>query len=69
MDRLLPRWGRSRLRFLVVLQKLSAAPRRPSGEGLWIRAIELERGEHGEMGHSNVWNSHPKNYGPGSRCW
>ncbi|CAO1943992.1 unnamed protein product, partial [Urochloa humidicola] len=20
-----------------------------------------------EMGHSNVWNSHPKNYGPGSR--
>ncbi|RWW85867.1 hypothetical protein BHE74_00005423 [Ensete ventricosum] len=20
------------------------------------------------MGHSNVWNSHPKNYGPGSRC-
>uniref|UniRef100_A0A8R7QAI5 Uncharacterized protein n=1 Tax=Triticum urartu TaxID=4572 RepID=A0A8R7QAI5_TRIUA len=22
------------------------------------------------MGHSNVWNSHPKNYGPGSRvCW
>ncbi|GMN34954.1 hypothetical protein TIFTF001_005014, partial [Ficus carica] len=18
------------------------------------------------MGHSNVWNSHPKNYGPGS---
>ncbi|KAG8048777.1 hypothetical protein GUJ93_ZPchr0009g2260 [Zizania palustris] len=19
------------------------------------------------MGHSNVWNSHPKNYGPGSR--
>ncbi|KHN30432.1 hypothetical protein glysoja_033170 [Glycine soja] len=21
------------------------------------------------MGHSNVWNSHPKNYGPGSRTW
>ncbi|GAV79389.1 Ribosomal_S14 domain-containing protein [Cephalotus follicularis] len=21
------------------------------------------------MGHSNVWNSHPKNYGPGSRSW
>ena len=21
------------------------------------------------MGHSNVWNSHPKNYGPGSRAW
>uniref|UniRef100_A0A0D3HUX4 40S ribosomal protein S29 n=1 Tax=Oryza barthii TaxID=65489 RepID=A0A0D3HUX4_9ORYZ len=21
------------------------------------------------MGHSNVWNSHPKNYGPGSRVW
>ncbi|KAH7519313.1 small ribosomal subunit protein uS14z/uS14y/uS14x [Ziziphus jujuba] len=20
-----------------------------------------------KMGHSNVWNSHPKNYGPGSR--
>ncbi|XP_009403759.2 small ribosomal subunit protein uS14z/uS14y/uS14x isoform X2 [Musa acuminata AAA Group] len=20
------------------------------------------------MGHSNVWNSHPKNYDPGSRC-
>ncbi|XP_017700341.1 small ribosomal subunit protein uS14 [Elaeis guineensis] len=20
------------------------------------------------MGHSNVWNSHPKNYGPGSRA-
>ncbi|KAI3860215.1 hypothetical protein MKW98_014983 [Papaver atlanticum] len=19
------------------------------------------------MGHANVWNSHPKNYGPGSR--
>ncbi|KAL9348930.1 hypothetical protein Peur_060296 [Populus x canadensis] len=19
------------------------------------------------MGHSNIWNSHPKNYGPGSR--
>ncbi|CAN6373165.1 unnamed protein product, partial [Urochloa humidicola] len=23
--------------------------------------------EQAEMGHSNVWNSHPKNYGPGSR--
>ncbi|KAL9293715.1 putative ribosomal protein S14 [Arabidopsis thaliana] len=21
------------------------------------------------MGHSNVWNSHPKKYGPGSRLW
>ncbi|KAB5520690.1 hypothetical protein DKX38_025009 [Salix brachista] len=21
------------------------------------------------MGHANVWNSHPKNYGPGSRTW
>ncbi|KAG9445951.1 hypothetical protein H6P81_012079 [Aristolochia fimbriata] len=21
-----------------------------------------------DMGHSNVWNSHPKNYGPGSRA-
>lgn len=21
------------------------------------------------MGHSNVWSSHPKNYGPGSRTW
>ncbi|XP_035547328.1 40S ribosomal protein S29-like [Juglans regia] len=21
------------------------------------------------MGHSNVWNSHPKNYGPGSHAW
>ncbi|KAK6241169.1 hypothetical protein SCA6_006558 [Theobroma cacao] len=21
------------------------------------------------MGHSNVWNSHPKTYGPGSRAW
>ncbi|KAK8962175.1 40S ribosomal protein S29 [Platanthera guangdongensis] len=21
------------------------------------------------MGHSNVWNSHPKNYGQGSRTW
>lgn len=21
------------------------------------------------MGHSNIWNSHPKNYGPGSRTW
>lgn len=21
------------------------------------------------MGHSNVWNSHPKTYGPGSRTW
>ncbi|XP_030523120.1 small ribosomal subunit protein uS14z/uS14y/uS14x-like [Malania oleifera] len=20
------------------------------------------------MGHSNVWSSHPKNYGPGSRA-
>ncbi|KAL2935821.1 40S ribosomal protein S29 [Bienertia sinuspersici] len=20
------------------------------------------------MGHSNIWNSHPKNYGPGSRA-
>eukprot|EP01134_Creolimax_fragrantissima_P008678 CFRG8674 len=20
------------------------------------------------MGHANVWNSHPKNYGPGSRA-
>nr|KYP47782.1 40S ribosomal protein S29 [Cajanus cajan] len=20
------------------------------------------------MGHSNVWNAHPKNYGPGSRA-
>ncbi|KAK7343516.1 hypothetical protein VNO77_12306 [Canavalia gladiata] len=23
---------------------------------------------HTAMGHSNVWNSHPKNYGPGSRA-
>jgi hypothetical protein len=22
-----------------------------------------------KMGHDNVWNSHPKNYGPGSRVW
>jgi len=22
-----------------------------------------------EMGHSNIWNSHPKNYCPGSRTW
>ncbi|KAG5575882.1 hypothetical protein H5410_056016 [Solanum commersonii] len=21
------------------------------------------------MGHSNIWNAHPKNYGPGSRTW
>jgi hypothetical protein len=21
------------------------------------------------MGHSAVWNSHPKNFGPGSRTW
>ncbi|MFS7891880.1 putative ribosomal protein S14/S29 [Helianthus anomalus] len=21
------------------------------------------------MGHSNIWNSHPKTYGPGSRTW
>ncbi|KAK3040352.1 hypothetical protein RJ639_026757 [Escallonia herrerae] len=21
------------------------------------------------MGHSNIWNSHPKNYGQGSRLW
>ncbi|KVH97940.1 hypothetical protein Ccrd_023866 [Cynara cardunculus var. scolymus] len=21
------------------------------------------------MGHSNIWNSHPKLYGPGSRTW
>ncbi|XP_041001623.1 40S ribosomal protein S29-like [Juglans microcarpa x Juglans regia] len=21
------------------------------------------------MGHSNMWNSHPKNYGPGSHAW
>lgn len=21
------------------------------------------------MGHDNVWNSHPKNYGQGSRHW
>ncbi|VFQ81205.1 unnamed protein product [Cuscuta campestris] len=20
------------------------------------------------MGHSNIWNAHPKNYGPGSRA-
>lgn len=22
-----------------------------------------------KMGHSNIWNAHPKNYGPGSRTW
>ncbi|GMH16587.1 hypothetical protein Nepgr_018428 [Nepenthes gracilis] len=21
------------------------------------------------MGHSNIWNAHPKNYGPGSLFW
>ncbi|CAN6363531.1 unnamed protein product, partial [Urochloa humidicola] len=25
------------------------------------------RKQQAKMGHSNVWNSHPKNYGPGSR--
>ncbi|KAK3425581.1 hypothetical protein EUGRSUZ_F02264, partial [Eucalyptus grandis] len=25
-------------------------------------------GRREKMGHSNVWNSHPKSYGPGSRA-
>ncbi|URE12116.1 Ribosomal protein S14p/S29e [Musa troglodytarum] len=32
-----------------------------------LGATQRENGERREMGHSNVWNSHPKNYGPGSR--
>ncbi|KAI7991076.1 40S ribosomal protein S29 [Camellia lanceoleosa] len=31
-----------------------------------LRERERER-EREKMGHSNVWNSHPKSYGPGSR--
>ncbi|KAF5743987.1 hypothetical protein HS088_TW08G00575 [Tripterygium wilfordii] len=27
-----------------------------------------DRASRQAMGHSNVWNSHPKNYGPGSRA-
>ncbi|XP_041016648.1 uncharacterized protein LOC121259207 [Juglans microcarpa x Juglans regia] len=32
------------------------------------RRIALRELVRREMGHSNVWNSHPKNYGPGSRA-
>ena len=31
--------------------------------------FQQRREESRKMGHSNVWNSHPKNYGPGSRTW
>lgn len=44
--------------------------------GFWIHLLlaqlsSLRSRESSEeiMGHSNVWNSHPKNYGPGSRTW
>ncbi|KAK7308105.1 hypothetical protein VNO77_41701 [Canavalia gladiata] len=30
--------------------------------------LRLSSSQLGIMGHSNVWNSHPKNYGPGSRA-
>ncbi|KAG9440228.1 hypothetical protein H6P81_020393 [Aristolochia fimbriata] len=33
-----------------------------------VLEVVLRRLSEGEMGHSNVWNSHPKNYGPGSRA-
>ena len=41
-------------------------------KGCSLRFVGEERGKEREreretMGHSNVWNSHPKSYGPGSR--
>ncbi|CAL9115313.1 unnamed protein product, partial [Musa hybrid cultivar] len=42
-------------------------PRGCDGQRLGFGAIDLESCVTREMGHSNVWNSHPKNYGPGSR--
>ena len=32
-----------------------------------LTAEETHKQVAAAMGHSNVWNSHPKNYGPGSR--
>ncbi|KAL5070305.1 hypothetical protein RYX36_021192 [Vicia faba] len=32
-------------------------------------AFGLTSKKQSAMGHSNVWNSHPKTYGPGSRTW
>ncbi|KAL9274174.1 Small ribosomal subunit protein uS14-like protein [Drosera capensis] len=29
--------------------------------------IESYQSNQSKMGHANIWNSHPKNYGPGSR--
>ena len=34
-----------------------------------LTAEETHKQVAAAIGHSNVWNSHPKNYGPGSRVW
>ncbi|CAI8585371.1 unnamed protein product [Vicia faba] len=37
-----------------------------SSGGVWSHRRESSK-KQSAMGHSNVWNSHPKTYGPGSR--
>lgn len=69
LDPLLPVGGRSRLGFLWDPYNPNTPPRGCDGQRLGFGAIDLESCVTREMGHSNVWNSHPKNYGPGSRVW
>ncbi|XP_065044332.1 small ribosomal subunit protein uS14-like [Musa acuminata AAA Group] len=47
--------------------KTQLPPHKSIDDGSRLGATQRENGERREMGHSNVWNSHPKNYGPGSR--
>ncbi|KAL5203678.1 hypothetical protein ABZP36_008549 [Zizania latifolia] len=52
---------------------LTATPQRrlspPRASSPPQKRKESSRAAAATMGHSNVWNSHPKNYGPGSRVW
>ena len=53
--------------------KYRVRPRLHQNQGFTSSAHRLQNSrfsaEREKMGHSNIWNSHPKNYGPGSRTW
>ena len=56
------------------LAPLGDAPKPPSyhqveNHGLPASFLFAVRELTGTMGHDAVWNSHPKNYGEGSRKW
>ncbi|KAF8023051.1 hypothetical protein BT93_F0517 [Corymbia citriodora subsp. variegata] len=55
-------------RFSVLSCPLLLAAKSQSIQKPRLNELGFYRGEGERMGHSNVWNSHPKNYGPGSRA-